>query len=203
MRRFLHDVTELAGQRQLALPRHQRGFADQQLATNFSPGKARRNADFVALFGEARPESWHTEILGDLFGRHVFLERLAFDDNLARDLAADRRNLTLEVADACLARVTLDDRLDRLVLENDVLRRQTSAFDGLQDKESLGDLELLLLGVTRQLQHLHAVPEGLRNRVQHVGGTDEHHVRQVVLDVEVVVEEGAVLFGVEHFQQRR
>ena len=39
--------------------------------------------------------------------------------------------------------------------------------------------------------------------VQHVGRADEHDVRQVVLDVEVVVEERVVLFRVEHLEQRR
>ena len=68
---------------------------------------------------------------------------------------------------------------------------------------TLGDLDLLLLGVAGELQHFHAVAQRLRNRVQHVGRADEHHVRQVVLDVEVVVEERVVLLGIEHFEQRR
>ena len=32
---------------------------------------------------------------------------------------------------------------------------------------------------------------------------DEHHVRQVVIDLEIVVVEGRVLLGVEHLEQRR
>jgi hypothetical protein len=39
--------------------------------------------------------------------------------------------------------------------------------------------------------------------VQDVRRADEHHVREVVLDVEVVVEERVVLLGVEHLEQRR
>ena len=39
--------------------------------------------------------------------------------------------------------------------------------------------------------------------MKHVRRADEHHVREVVLDVEIVVEERAVLLGVEHFEQRR
>jgi hypothetical protein len=65
------------------------------------------------------------------------------------------------------------------------------------------DLDLLELGVAGELEHFHAVAQRLRNRVQHVGRADEHHVRQVVLDVEVVIEEGVVLFRVEHLEQRR
>ena len=32
---------------------------------------------------------------------------------------------------------------------------------------------------------------------------DEHHLREVVVEVEVVVVEGVVLLGVEHLEQRR
>ncbi len=77
------------------------------------------------------------------------------------------------------------------------------ALDRLRHEEALGDLDLLLLGVAGELQHFHAVAQRLRDGVQHVGRADEHHVRQVVLDVEVVVEEGVVLLGVEHLEQRR
>ena len=128
---------------------------------------------------------------------------LPFGDDLAGDLAADRRNLALEVSDAGLARVAVDDRLDRLVGEGDVLLREAQVLDGLGREEALGDLDLLELGVAGELQHFHAVPQGLRDGVQHVGRADEHHVREVVLDVEVVIEERVVLLGIEDLEQRR
>ncbi len=80
---------------------------------------------------------------------------------------------------------------------------QAGALDGLGREEALGDLDLLLLGVAGELQDFHAVAERLGHRVQHVGRADEHHVRQVVLDVQVVVEEGVVLLGVEDLEERR
>jgi hypothetical protein len=42
-----------------------------------------------------------------------------------------------------------------------------------------------------------------RDRVQHVRRGDEEHLAQVVLDVEIVIDEHVVLFGIEHFEQRR
>ena len=93
--------------------------------------------------------------------------------------------------------------LQRFVGEGDVLLGEAGAFDRLRHQEALGDLDLLVLGVAGQLQHFHAVAQRLRNGVQHVRRADEHHVRQVVLDVEVVIEERVVLLGVEHFEQRR
>ena len=108
------------------------------------------------------------------------LNSLPLDDDLARDLAADRRDLALEVADARLARVALDDRLERFVEERDVRASSSPAPSiAFGDEELLGDLDLLLLGVARELQHFHAVAQRLRDRVQHVGRADEHHVREV------------------------
>ncbi len=42
----------------------------------------------------------------------------------------------------------------------------------------------------------------LRNRVQHVGGADEHDLREIVFDVEIMIGEGVVELGIEHFHQR-
>src|ERR1041384_2489993 len=48
--------------------------------------------------------------------------------------------LAFEIADARLARVALDDRLDGIVVDDDVVGRQARAFDRLRGEEALGDL---------------------------------------------------------------
>src|SRR5712691_1563653 len=48
-------------------------------------------------------------------------------------------------------------------------------------------LALFLLRVARQLDDLHAVAQGARNRVEHVRRGDEEHARKVVGHREVVV----------------
>src|SRR3546814_15252700 len=60
----------------------------------------------------------------------------------------------------------------------------------------------LVFGVTRQPDHFHAIEQRPRN-VQGVRGGDEHHVRQVVFDLEIVILERRVLFRIEYLQQRR
>jgi hypothetical protein len=72
----------------------------------------------------------------------------------------------------------------------------------LRQQVLLGDVHLLVLGVARQADHFHPVEER-RGNVEGVGGGDEHHVGEVVLDLDVVVDERVVLLGIEHFQQRR
>ena len=51
--------------------------------------------------------------------------------------------------------------------------------------------------------HLHAIEERAGDRLGHVPGRDEEDLREVELDVEVVVAERVVLRRVEHLEQRR
>ncbi len=67
---------------------------------------------------------------------------------------------------------------------------------------ALGDLHLLILGVAGDADDLHAVHQRLRH-AQAVGGGDEHHVRQIVVHLQIVVGEGRVLLRIQHLQQRR
>ena len=73
----------------------------------------------------------------------------------------------------------------------------------LRAEEARGDLRLLLLGVARELDDLEPVEQRLGDRIRQVDGDDEEHPREVEGHIEVVVEEGAVLLGIEHFEQRR
>src|SRR5579875_3469050 len=66
-----------------------------------------------------------------------------------------------------------------------------------------GDRELLVLGVAGDLDDLEPVQEGRGDAHRDVGGTDEEDPREVEGDVQVVVEEGVVLLGVEHLQEGR
>ena len=75
-------------------------------------------------------------------------------------------------------------------------------FHLLAHQEALGDLHLLELGIAGEPDHFHAVLQGRRNGVQHVGGGDEEHLAQIVLHVQVMIHEHVVLLGVEHFEQR-
>ncbi|MBB3732586.1 hypothetical protein FHR33_008446 [Nonomuraea dietziae] len=64
-----------------------------------------------------------------------------------------------------------------------------------------GDGHLLVLGVTVEGDDLHTVEQRPRDGLQDVGRREEEHVRQVELDLQVVVAEGVVLRGVEDLEQ--
>src|SRR5260221_225407 len=50
---------------------------------------------------------------------------------------------------------------------------------------------------------VHAVPQRPRHAVEHVRGGNKHDPRQVERHPEIIVAEGRVLLGIEHFEERR
>jgi hypothetical protein len=72
----------------------------------------------------------------------------------------------------------------------------------LGDQVLLGDRQLLPLGVAGQLDDLEAILQRKRDRVLLVRRGDEHRVRQVVVEIEVMIVERVVLLGIEHLEER-
>ena len=71
----------------------------------------------------------------------------------------------------------------------------------LADQVATAYLHLLLGDVAGYLDQLHAVEQGAGDGAEVVGGGDEHHPREIVVEVEVVVVEVAVLLWVEDLEQ--
>ena len=64
------------------------------------------------------------------------------------------------------------------------------------------DVQFLVFGISREPDDLHAIEQRRRN-VQCIRSGDEHDVREVVVDFEIVIVECVILLGIEHFKQRR
>ena len=71
--------------------------------------------------------------------------------------AADTGYLAFEISDASFARVMSDDEVNRLILKLNLIRLQSAVFATTGDQVISRDLNLLLLGVSRQFDHFHAV----------------------------------------------
>ena len=114
----------------------------------------------------------------------VLLELLEVDDGLALaalgdlpgDLAHDAGELTLEVPDAGLLGVGLHELREHLVRDLHALGVQAVVLHLLGDEEPPADLDLLLLGVARQLDDLHPVAQGGRDGIEQVRRGDEQHL---------------------------
>ena len=202
LRRLLHDVAELARQDELALALEHGDFSRQDRTADFGPGHARRDADLRLLLRLRLQELHAAEEVRQVAARHADGRLFALDD-LARGLAADLADEALELAHARLARVVLDDVLQHACAEADVLAGEAVLLTLTADEVALCDLELLVLGVARELDDLHAVAQRARDGAEVVGRDDPEDLREVERDVDVVVAERLVLRGVEHLEECR
>src|SRR4051794_14353770 len=203
LRRLLHHVAELAGDRQLALARHRGRLDKEHVAADRRPREAGRDPRLLRAALGVGVEARAAEQLAGAVRPDAHPPRLAVAlRDLPRDLPAYRADLALERAHARLARVVRDDHPQRAVGDRKPRLLQPVALDLAGHEVALGDLELLLLGVARELDDLHAVAQRPGDRVERVRRRDEHDVRQVEGHVEVVVAERRVLLGVEDLEHR-
>ncbi len=118
-------------------------------------------------------------------------------------LAPDLGDLALEVAHAGFAGVEADRCPEwRRRRRTQLVGLQPVLLDLLRQQVAARDVALLILGIARDADDLHAVEQRRRN-VQAVRRAHEHHLGQVEIHLQVVVVEGAVLLRIEHLEQRR
>src|ERR1700691_2324933 len=201
LHRFLHHVAELAGGGDLALAGHDHRLDRQQFAADLGPGQPGGDADQIGLLHLAVTEAADAGVFLQVPARDRDALQLAHQDFLDR-LARDIGEFALEIPDAGLARVVADEILQRVVGDRPFRRLKAMRLDLFRYQVAPRDLDLFVLGVAGNADDLHAVHQRLRH-AQRVGRGDEHHVRQIVIDLEIMVVEGSVLLGIEHFQQRR
>ena len=75
------------------------------------------------------------------------------------------------------------------------------SLDLLFEQVLLRDFALFVFRVAGERNGLHPVQKGARHVVG-IRGRQEHDIREVVLDLHVVIGERRVLFGIQHFQHR-
>src|SRR5439155_7507064 len=184
MRGFLHYVTQLARQSELALAVNHCSFCAQNRAADFSPGKTCHQANFALLVRQSVTELDYTEKIVDVFRSDGDRVVLALFYYLARNLAADVTDFSFQISDPCFAGIAANQARNRVISELDVFLVQASLFHLLLDQELLGDLDFFGLGVAVKSQNFHAVLKRRRNRVQDIGGGNEEYLREVVFDIE-------------------
>ena len=200
--RLLHDVAELAGEDEVLAALHLRDLDGDDVAPDLGDDEAGGGPGLVLGLQLAVLEARRAEELQEL---------AVVDDGLALaplghpagDLAHDVGELALQVPDAGLVRVRLDERDEGLVGDLDVLLGEPVVVELLREEEALPDLDLLELGVAGEPDDLHPVAQGRRDRVEEVGGRDEEHLREVEGHLQVVVLEGVVLLRVEDLEEGR
>ncbi len=141
--------------------------------------------------------------VGEFAHLHTLFSRLGASLGApARELARDARDPPLELAYARLTSPSPHDRGHRSVLPRHGGRIDAVRTQLLRDEKPSRDGVLLVIEVARQANDLHPIAQRVGDVRQRVGGRHEEHRRQVVIDLEVVIVERAVLLGIEHFEQR-
>ncbi|MCY1509088.1 hypothetical protein D9M68_434180 [compost metagenome] len=199
--RLDHHVTQRAGLDQLPLARHHGRLDGQQFAAHLGPRQAGDLADLVLLLGQAVTVLPDAEEVFKRVSRHGHAKALLAHMLLDR-LAADLGNLPLKAPHTCLASVVTNHVADCRRLELQLALLQAIGLGLLGRQVFHRDVDLLVLGVARQANDFHAVQQGRRD-VHGVGRAEEHHVREVVVDFQIVVVEVVVLLGIQHLEQRR
>ncbi len=193
--RLLHHLTQVPGQDQLALALHPRGLDEEDRPAERRPGQPGGHAGDVRAFRHLGPvlhraEDVEQALLADQVGYGLIA------GHCHRDAAAGGGELPLQVSDPGLAGVGVGDLEDRLVVDGELLRHEAVLLDLLGDQVPLGDVKLLVAGVTRQLQDLEPVLERRRDRLDLVGCGEEEHLRQIEGHLQEVVGEPVVLLGI-------
>ena len=200
---FLHHVSQIAGQLQLAGAVNHVDLDLERRATDGCPRKARDKADLIGRDVRLRQEFADAEeILKIAAGDGNALGRLVGDEAHGA-LAAERGDLPFETAHAGLARVAGNDLADRVVGDTYLRALHAVLFQLLRQQMALGNLQFLLVRIGSQLNDLHPVEQRAGDGVGRVGGGDEHAVRQIERHLDIVVAEAGILGGVQNLQQRR
>src|SRR5438552_2575125 len=125
--RLFHDLLDLTGEDELLLLRslvHDRRLDGEDVAAVLGHRNAGGRADLVFLLGEAVVEPLGTEVRREVLRLDLDRLGLALGDR-SRDLAVDRPDLPLEVADAGLARVLADEPEERVVAHHELAFLET------------------------------------------------------------------------------
>src|SRR5215213_5714242 len=202
LRGLLHNISELSGQEQRTLPRCKESFYEENVAARGGPREARRYAHLILLQYLVRVDVRDPQKIVQ-GGRRNADERGIPLGYAPGDFTRDGRNLALELAQPGLVRVLLDDGFERGATHRHVPRRDAVRLHLLRDNMPARDLGFLFFGIAGQADDFHSIPKRGVNRLKHVCSRHEHDVRQIERRAEVIVSEGEILLGVEHFEERR
>ena len=197
---FLHDVSELAGDQDLALALGEQSLDIENFTAGRRPGQSCDDTgigfflDHLVIYGV------HVEIIAEIFFGHDDLFPLAPHDPHCGG-AAESLQTFAQSAHTALLGVIGDDESDHVIGEFDLVRADADCLKCLGQQMPLGDLQFVCCCIALELDDLHPVEQGLGNGLQRICCADEKDVGQIIGRVHVVVGESAVLFGIKYFEQ--
>ena len=155
---LLHDVAQVAGQRQLAsLSFRQRGLDKQYLAAHTGPCQSGDDTGVGIALIDVSIERRFAQQVFYLCGSDLFVGQFAVLGFLESQLAQRLVDLLLQLADAALTGILLYHLFDGSLVERQLLVVKTRIVLFLRYQVALGNLQFLFGDVAGHLDNLHAV----------------------------------------------
>src|SRR5690554_949995 len=192
LRAFLHPLGKKARHDESPFAGDDARFAFKNGAACEVDAKTVREPDLIAtddlILGITRRPKLRLDVFGaymDRLGKRL-TGALSGQDDLLGEFSANRADLALKVPNARLTRIALNDVPDGRVVNAHVDAGETRRFRLARNEVSLCNGELFKLRISGKLNDLHAITEGVGDRAERVRGRDEHHIAQIVVEIEVV-----------------
>ena len=198
---LLHDLAELTRQDKAALTGHHARLDEHDVTAHGRIEHARRDTQRIVLRHPFRMDAWPTEQFADILWRRIDLVEAAARDP-SGDLARKFADFALKLSHSSFPGIALHDREDRIVLHAKLGFGEAVLLPLTLEQVPLHNLELLGLGISREVDALHSIEEWTRNPIQIVRRGDEQHLGKVERNPQIVIDEGRVLCRVEHLEQR-
>src|SRR5215207_5514789 len=148
---------------------------------------------------EILPEPRWSQVIGEPRIGEPHAIALAAND-IARHPAADCRQLPFELANSGLTGIVAYQPHPGPRRDRDRFRTQAMGGYLLWQQVLPADLDLFLFAVARNLDDFHAVAQRTRHRGHAVRRGEKENMREVIRQVEKMIDEGPVLLRIEHFQ---
>lgn len=174
------------------------GLDEEDVAARTGDGQAGGHTGDGSALGGLEEEPGPAQVSAHVLYSHAHRRGRLPGGKQSGDLAEHLAQLPFQVADPGFAGVVGRDRPQGGVAHAHFARLQPVALQLASEQVVLGDGHLLVFGVAIKADHLQAVDEGAGDGLDHVGGGDEQHLRQIEVHLQVVVPEGVVLSRVEH-----
>ena len=202
-RRFFHDIAQVSSQCQLSSFSFAQTCLDKQdFPTDSRPSQACDHSGIIISLIFVTSIFHHAQIILQIL--RLYLSRKLFIGSLqASQLPHDFGYLLIQFADTAFPCIRFDNRLDCLFRELDLFLRQSMHFRLFRNQVPGCNLYFLFLDISADFNQFHSIQQRLGNCIQIICRRNEHHMAQVIINVQIVIMESAVLLGVKDFQQGR
>ena len=176
--RFLHHISHLPCQLQLALSRHGIHLNFQGVTAYAGPCQATHNTDFRLLIGTNLVILFFTKKYRNIRYRNLNLLLVPIRQKLACCLSAHFSDSTFQITHACLSGVAANHLAKCTVSKADNLLH-AMLFHLFWHQMLFSNMELLIGSITIYLYYIHSVQKRSRNSRNIIGGCHKKYFGQI------------------------